>query len=208
MFRTACVAKHSLLWKFLPRHKAAQKKIIFRFTNKWVKREASQSWNEVRPLKLFQARSMACHNHKSKFNSRCVLHKCIQTWHAPAVQFWTLEIAFSSSDDKRIIRPDKINTLAHGYRAGWYGKPTREPTGLIWEAWQSDRGGLAKWQGNRQDDRGTNRASGEATGWQGRPGKVGLRQRQGDPTKLGILRKIVRMPKRYLLKLLQGTYPN
>jgi len=26
-FRTACVAKHSLLWKFLPRHKAAQKKL-------------------------------------------------------------------------------------------------------------------------------------------------------------------------------------
>ena len=41
------MAKHSLLWKFLPCHKAAQKKVLFKFTNKWVKREASQNWNEV-----------------------------------------------------------------------------------------------------------------------------------------------------------------
>ena len=27
------------------------------------------------------------------------------------------KIALSGSDDKRIIRVDKINTLAHGYRA-------------------------------------------------------------------------------------------
>jgi len=28
------------------------------------------------------------------------------------------KIALSSSEDKRIIRPDKIQTLAHGYRTG------------------------------------------------------------------------------------------
>jgi len=28
------------------------------------------------------------------------------------------KIALSSSDEKRTIRPDKIKTLAHGYRAG------------------------------------------------------------------------------------------
>jgi len=28
------------------------------------------------------------------------------------------KIALSSSHDKRIIRPDKIDILAHGYRAG------------------------------------------------------------------------------------------
>jgi len=28
------------------------------------------------------------------------------------------KIALSSYDDKRIIRPDKINTLAHEYRVG------------------------------------------------------------------------------------------
>jgi len=67
------------------------------------------------------------------------------------------KIALSSSDDKRIIRPDKINTLAHGHRAGWHGKPTREPTGRL---------------GWRQGDRGGDRVTGEATGRQGRPGKV------------------------------------
>ena len=55
------------------------------------------------------------------------------------------KVALSANDDKRIIQPDKINTLAHGYRTGWHGKPTREPTGR---------------QGNQQGD------------WQGRPGKV------------------------------------
>ena len=61
------------------------------------------------------------------------------------------KVALSANDDKRIIQPDKINTLAHGYRTGWHGKPTREQTG---ETWQSDRGG-------------------------DRVRKVGLRQRQG-----------------------------
>jgi len=37
-------------------------------------------------------------------------------------------VALSANDDKRIIRANKTNTLAHGYRA----------------AWQGDRGGLAK----------------------------------------------------------------
>ena len=151
------MAKHALLWKFLPRHKAAQK--IFLFTNKWVKREASRSRNEVCP---FQTRPMACHDHNSKLKRRCALHKCSHTWRAPAVEFWTLEIALSANDDKRIIQPDKINTLAHWYRTGWHGKPTREPTR---ETWQSDRGG--------------DRVRTEE-----------LRQRQGetgkDPTKLGI----------------------
>jgi len=94
---------------------------------------------------------MACHKHKPKLKRRCVLHKCIQTWRTPAVAFWTLEIALSSSDDKRIIRPDKIQSLAHGYRTGWHEKPTREPTGVAWQS---------------------NRATGEPTGWHGRPGKV------------------------------------
>jgi len=99
---------------------------------------------------------MACHNHKSKLKRRYVLHKCIQTWRAPAVEFWTLEIAPSSSDDIRIIRPDKINTLAHGCRTGWHGKPTRKPTGR-----QADIG-------RQQGDMGGDRATGEVTGRQGR----------------------------------------
>ena len=105
------------------------KKILFRLTNKWVKREASQSWNEVCPLKLIQAWPMACHDHKSKLKRRCALHKCSYMWRAPAVEFWTLQIALSSSGEKRIIQPDKIKTLAHGFR-GW------DALGI--------RGGLAK----------------------------------------------------------------
>jgi len=70
---------------------SSTKKILFKFTNEWVKREASQSWNEVRPLKLFQAGLMACHNHKSKLKHRCMLHKCIQTWRAPAVEIERLK---------------------------------------------------------------------------------------------------------------------
>jgi len=63
----------------------------------------------------------------------------------------------SVNDDKRIIEPDKINTLAHGYRAGWHGKPTRELTG-------------------RQGRSG--KVTGEATGWQGWPGKVGQNEQK------------------------------
>ena len=37
--------------------------------------------------------------------------------HAPAVEFWMLEIALSANDDKRMIQPEKINTLAYGFRA-------------------------------------------------------------------------------------------
>ena len=71
------------------------------------------------------------------------------------------KIALSSSDDKRIMRPDKTNTLPHGYRTGWHGKPTREPTGR-----------QGNWQGRWQGDGGGDRVTGEATGWQGRSGKV------------------------------------
>jgi len=111
------------------------------------------------------------------------------------------KIALSSSDDKRIIRPDKINTLPHGHRAGWHGKQTREPTGLTWEAWQSDRGGLAKWQGRpgkvtgeTTGDRGGDRAAGVA--WKSDRGGD---RATGGSNKTRDLRKIVRIPKRYLL---------
>ena len=61
-----------------------------------------------------------------------------------------------------------------GNRQGWQGRPgkvTGVSTGRQGRQ-QGRRGGLAKWQGRRQED----------------------------PTKLVILRKIVRMPKRYLLR--------
>ena len=109
---------------------------------------------------------MACHNHKSKLKRSCVLHKCIQTWRAPAVGFWTLEIALSSSDDKRIKKPDKIKTLAHGYRVGWHGKPTGKQTGRQGNR-HADTGGLAKWHGRWQGDKGCSRVTGVAAGWQG-----------------------------------------
>jgi len=32
---------------------------------------------------------MASHNHKSKLKRRGVVDKCIQTWRAPADEFWT-----------------------------------------------------------------------------------------------------------------------
>jgi len=69
------------------------------------------------------------------------------------------KIALSSSDEKRTIRPDKIKTLAHGYRAGWHGKSTWEPTGRQGNR-QADMRGLAKWQGG-------DRMTGVAAGWQG-----------------------------------------
>jgi len=43
------------------------------------------------------------------------------------------KIALSANDDKIIIQPGKIQTLAHGHRTGWHGEPTGE-------AWQSGRG--------------------------------------------------------------------
>jgi len=39
-FRIACLAKHSLLWRFLPRHKAAQKNSIH------VHKQVSQTWSK------------------------------------------------------------------------------------------------------------------------------------------------------------------
>jgi len=35
------------------------------------------------------------------------------------------EVALSANDDKRIIQPGKIQTLAHGYGTSWHEKPTR-----------------------------------------------------------------------------------
>ena len=118
-----------------------------------VHKQVSQTWSKPKPKRgvPFQTRPMACHDHNSKLKRRCALHKCSHTWRAPAVEFWTLGEALLSSGDKIIIQPDKINTLAHGYRTGCYGKPIRGPTGR---------------QGNWQGRPG--KVTGEATGFEHR----------------------------------------
>ena len=74
------------------------------------------------------------------------------------------KVAVSANDDKRIIGVDKIQTLAHGYRTGLHGKPTREPTG---------RQGNRQWRpgkvtGETTGRQGRDRATGEPTGRQGK----------------------------------------
>jgi len=134
-----------------------KKKLYLSSQTSAVKHEASLSRTQakaetqVHPLKLCQAWPMACHGHKPKLKrgapfkiissatdgvshpqakaeTRCALYKCSQTSRAPAVELWTLEIALSANDDKRIIQPDKINTLARGFR-GWRAIGGQRQTG-------------------------------------------------------------------------------
>jgi len=53
----------------------------------------------------------------------------IRSWKHELFTEQVNKLAVSANDDKRIIQPDKISTLAYGYRTGWHEKPTREPTG-------------------------------------------------------------------------------
>jgi len=65
------------------------------------------------------------------------------------------KIALSANDNKRIIQPDKIQTLDHGNRTGWHGEPTGE-------AWQRGRGAWGKLRG----------AKGELIGCKGKWSKM------------------------------------
>jgi len=95
---------------------SSTKKVIFKFANKWVKREASRNRNEVYHFRRDRWRVTTTTQNSNA--GACFANAVIRDVHTCCCILNTWNNSLSANDDKRTIQPDKIHILAPGFQ-GW-----------------------------------------------------------------------------------------